>query len=270
MPLPVTSKVSSIPTGTSRQAKKRRKAKAEDDTPRAFKRLMAFKQGQNTGAGLDDGKKYKPAKSEHKTPEEAPQIRPGEDLRAFSARVDASLPLAGISSKSQVKDGKDVLGLKVPRTRKERKMHKLYDQWRAEEQKIQDQREEEKELAEEKELDDDAAGTMSASMLNEINSSKKNGKKGRAREEDPWAQLKRDRGEVRNSLNDVAQAPPELHKQQTRLLKVAGAGVNVGSAPKAAGSLRRREELEEARQDVVEAYRRIREHEQRKLDASSN
>jgi hypothetical protein len=231
---------------------------------------MAFKQGRNTDAGLDDGKKSKPAKSEHKAPEEAPRIRPGEDLRAFSARVDASLPLAGISTKTQVRDGKDVLGLKVPRTRKERKMHKLYDQWRAEEQKIQDQKEEEKELAEERELENDAAGITSTSMLNDINDSKKKGKKGRAREEDPWAQLKKDRGEARHSLHDVAQAPPELHKKQTKLLKIAGAGVNVGSAPKAAGSLRRREELEEARQDVVEAYRRIREHEQRKLDARNN
>lgn len=268
MPLPVTSKASALPTGTSRQAKKRRKAKGDDDAPRAFKRLMAFTQGRKFGSGLDDGKSAKPAARESQPAGQTPQIRPGEDLRAFSARVDASLPLAGISTKASVKDGKDVLGLKVPRTRKERKMHKLYDQWRAEEQKIQERREEEKELAAEKELENDAADITSLSMLDDAGAKRKRGKKGGAREEDPWAQLKKQRGEIRASLNDVAQAPPELHKRQTKLLKVAGAGVNVGSAPKSAGSLRRREELEEARQDVVEAYRRIREHEQRKLDAN--
>lgn len=271
MPLPVNSKGASTASGTSRQAKKRRKAKSEDDAPRAFKRLMAFSSGKKFHSGLDNGKSQSASKAEPSESREALQIKPGEDLRAFAARVDAAMPLSGVSTKSGIKGAKELDGIKVQRTRKERKMHKLYDQWREEERKIQDQKEEEKELAAERELENDGAGIMSTSILDEEDGHKK--KKGKKRgkdilDDDPWAGLKKQRGEAKHSLNDVVQAPPELHKKTSKLLKVVGtATVNVGSAPKAAGSLRRREQLEEERQDVVEAYRRIREHEQRKLDA---
>ncbi|KAJ6784198.1 hypothetical protein PWT90_09212 [Aphanocladium album] len=271
LPLPVNSKNAGPSNGTSRQAKKRRQAKSDDDAPRAFKRLMAFSSGKKFHSGLDDGRNKKPTTTEASQANEKLQIKPGEDLRAFAARVDAAMPLAGISTKSGIKGSKDLDGIKVQRTRKERKMHKLYDQWREEEQKIQDQREEEKELAAERELENDGAGILSTSILDDEEGpkKKKKGKRGNnAVEEDPWADLKKKRGEVKHSLNDVAEAPPELHKKQSKLLKIVGtATVNVGSAPKAAGSLRRREQLEEERQDVVEAYRRIREHEQRKIDA---
>ncbi|KAJ3498783.1 hypothetical protein NLG97_g861 [Lecanicillium saksenae] len=270
LPLPVNSKSIGTSTGTSRQAKKRRQAKSDDDAPRAFKRLMAFSSGKKFHSGLDDGRSKKSATTEASQASEKLQIKPGEDLRAFAARVDAAMPLAGVSTKSGIKGGKDLDGIKVQRTRKERKMHKLYDQWREEERKIQDQREEEKELAAERELENDGAGILSTSILDDEDGTKKKkkGKRGKDVDEDPWADLKKKRGEVKHSLNDVAEAPPELHKKQSKLLKIVGtATVNVGSAPKAAGSLRRREQLEEERQDVVEAYRKIREHEQRKLDA---
>ncbi len=271
MPLPVNSKKSTVSNGTSRQAKKRRQAKSDDDAPRAFKRLMAFSSGKKFHHGLDNGNNKNSTTTEPSKRSETLQIKPGEDLRAFAARVDATMPLAGVSTKSGIKGSKDLDGIKVQRTRKERKMHKLYDQWREEEEKIQDQREEEKELAAERELENDGAGILSTSILDdgEGTKKKKKGKRGKAAlDDDPWADLKKKRGEAKHSLNDVVDAPPELHKKQSRLLKVVGtATVNVGSAPKAAGSLRRREQLEEERKDVVEAYRRIREHEQRKLDA---
>ncbi|KAG8416002.1 hypothetical protein J3459_013879 [Metarhizium acridum] len=181
---------------------------------------------------------------------EVPRIKPGEDMRSFSARVDTALPVAGLTKKTKTKDGKDSLGIKVQRTRKERKMHKLYDQWRAEERKIQEQKEEEREPA------------------RETGNKKSRKRKGKGREEDPWIELVRKRGEARIGLHDVAQAPPELHHKKTRKqLEVGGATVDVDSIPKSAGSLRRREELQTARDDVVEAYRKIREHEQAKLDA---
>lgn len=272
MPLPVNSKTTTVSNGTSRQAKKRRQAKSDDDAPRAFKRLMSFSAGKKFHSGLDNGKNKKSTPSEANQSKEKLQIKPGEDLRAFAARVDAAMPLAGVSTKSGIKGGKEIDGIKVQRTRKERKMHKLYDQWREEEQKIQDRREEEKELAAERELENDGEGILSTSILDEGEGSKKKkkGKRGKAADDDdPWAELKKKRGEIKHGLNDVAEAPPELHKKQSKLLKIVGtATVNVGSAPKAAGSLRRREQLEEERQDVVEAYRKIREHEQRKLDAN--
>ncbi|OAA77439.1 urease accessory protein UreD [Akanthomyces lecanii RCEF 1005] len=271
MPLPVNSKKSVVSNGTSRQAKKRRQAKTDDDAPRAFKRLMAFSSGKKFHPGLDNGNKKNSTTIEPSQRSEPLQIKPGEDLRAFAARVDAAMPLAGVSTKSGIKGGKDLEGIKVKRTRKERKMHKLYDQWREEEQKIQDQREEDRELAVERELENDGAGILPTSFLDDEDGTKKKkkGKRGKdASDDDPWADLKKKRGEVKHSLNDVVEAPPELHKKQSRLLKVVGtATVNVGSTPKAAGSLRRREQLEEERKDVVEAYRRIREHEQRKMEA---
>ncbi|OAA66230.1 urease accessory protein UreD [Cordyceps fumosorosea ARSEF 2679] len=270
LPLPVNSKSAGVSSGTSRQAKRRRQAKSDIDAPRAFQRLMAFSSGEKLHSGLDDGKIKKFATTGPTQRSEKLQIKPGEDLRAFAARVDAAMPLAGVSTKSGIKGGKDLEGIKTQRTRKERKMHKLYDQWREEERKIQDKKEEDKELAAERELENDGAGILSTSVLDdeENTTKKKKGRRGKdAADDDPWAELKKKRGEARHGLNDVAEAPPELHKKQSRLLKVVGtATVNVGSAPKAAGSLRRREQLEEERQDVVEAYRRIREHEQRKLD----
>ncbi|EGX92559.1 urease accessory protein UreD [Cordyceps militaris CM01] len=270
MPLPVNSKTS-VSNGISRQAKKRRQAKSDMDAPRAFQRLMAFSSGKKFHPGLDDGKSKKPTETEPRQRGETLQIKPGEDLRAFAARVDAAMPLAGVSTKSGIKGSKDLDGIKTKRTRKERKMHKLYDQWREEELKIQEQREEEKELAAEREIENDGVDILSTSVLDaeEGSNRKKKGKHGKyALEDDPWAELKKKRGELKHGLNDVAEAPPELHKKQSRLLKVVGTTtVNVGSVPQAAGSLRRREQLEEERQDVVETYRRIREYEQRKLDS---
>lgn len=236
---------------------------------------MAVAGGKKIRSGLDDGQNHKTKtpkapQSEQQSATEVPRIRPGEDLRAFAARVDAALPVSGLTRKTIVKDGKDEQGLKVYKTRKERKMHKLYDQWRAEEAKIQERREEELELEAERDLENDGAGVITASYLDDDQGAggRKKKKKGRGNldDDDPWAQLKKKRGEAKVGLHDTAQAPPELNKSKARQLKVqGGATVDVDSIPKAAGSLRRREELQEARDEVLEAYRKIREHEQAKL-----
>ncbi|POR33964.1 Uncharacterized protein TPAR_05815 [Tolypocladium paradoxum] len=276
-PLPVSSSNKGAkrdPQAATRKQRKRRNN--DDDVPRAFKRLMAVAQGKKVQSGLDDGEKAK-AKGKAAAPEdapEAPRIRPGEDLRSFAARVDAALPMAGLAKKTKAKDGKDEIGLKVQRTRKERKMHKLYDQWREEERKIQEKREEGLELEAERDLENDAAGILSSSAFKgdmDEASGKKKGRRRRGKatddDEDPWLELKRKRAEAKVGLHDVAQAPPELHKKLRQQLRVGDAAVDVDNIPKSAGSLRRREELQAVRDDVVEAYRKIREHEQAKLDA---
>lgn len=231
---------------------------------------MAVAQGRRVRSGLDDGKASKAEAIE--TTAEAPRIRPGEDMRSFAARVDAALPVSGLTKKTAIKDGKDEVGLKVRRTKKERKMHKLYDQWRAEDVKIKEKREEEQELAAEAELDDNPSGATSSAYKPDADEAPAQKKSRRRRrngedEDDPWLELKRQRGEAKVGLHDVAKAPPELHKKTTRQLKVAGAAVDVANVPKASGSLRRREELQVTRNEVVEAYRKIREHEQAKLNA---
>ncbi|KAK0614305.1 hypothetical protein B0T14DRAFT_437212 [Immersiella caudata] len=285
-PLPVTSisKKKAPPppkkTGDTKKHILKRKRGGENDEhmPRAFKRLMAFANGKPTRSGLDNGdtpKNKKKAKAKAKEQKEAVQtsekpekdpdlvIRPGESMREFSQRVDAALPVSGLVNKTIAKDGKDPLGLKVRRTKKERKMHKLYDEWREEERKIQEEREEEKELEEEKAMENDAMGvTWKLDMEDQAKGKKKKGKRARligedtGKEDDPWKEIVKKRGEAKVGLNEVAQAPPELIKPGKKLL-VSGAAVEVSDIPKAAGSLRQREELQDIRNDVVASYRKM-------------
>ncbi|KAF4917860.1 hypothetical protein CGCVW01_v009442 [Colletotrichum viniferum] len=267
---------------------KKRKNK-NDDTPRAFKRLMALSQGKKLRSGLDDGQPTKQKRKNNKQagkekPDEPdtgavdavvkegmPKIRPGESMSDFAARVNAALPLSGLVNNT-AKDGKDPVGLKVQRTRKERQMHKLYDLWREEERKIQEQREEEAEEAAERELDEEINGgtfgtfgitraSMQEPSQGGKKKKKKKGKRGKGadREEDPWAVLKKTRGEVKTGLHDVVQAPPELPKISREKLLVRGAAVDVSNVPKSAGSLRQREELQQIREQVVATFRRKKE-----------
>lgn len=256
----------------STELKKRGKSRRKDnDTPRSFRRIMAAAQGKKFRSGLDDGSTTKPAQTQ--PTQEAPRIRPGEDLRSFAARVDAELPVSGLTRKTVVKDGKDEQGVKVYRTRKEMKMHKLYDQWREEERKMKEKHEEELELEAERDLENDGAGVLTAAYLDdeqEPGKKKKKKSRGKQDDDDPWAELKKKRAEGKIGLHDVAKAPPELNKNKSRQLKIKdGAAVDVSNIPKAAGSLRQREELQQVRTDVLEAYRKIREHEQAKLTSKT-
>jgi hypothetical protein len=222
---------------------------------------MSVAQGKKVRSGLDDGEDTKTAKQKA----EELKIRPGEDLRAFAQRVDASLPVAGLTKKTAIKDGKDEQGFKVYRTRKERNMHKLYAQWREEERKIQEQKEEEADEEIGRELDEDPTGAaaIARATLNEATGKRARRKGGKV--DDPWEELKKKRAEAKIAVHDQAQAPPELNKNLTKQIRIKDATADVGNIPKAAGSLKRREELQEARADVLEAYRKIREHEQAKL-----
>jgi hypothetical protein len=268
------------------RANKKRKRKDEtDDTPKAFARLMAFKVGNKLPKGLDDGvresknqKKKRKATAAAAQDDEAeegdkiveekakvaaqtPTIRPGERMSDFSARVDAALPVGGLINKS-AKNGKDPLGLKVGRTKTERRMHRMYDEWREQDRKIKEQREEALELAEEEALDED--GQVRWKVDIEAQNAGKKSRKGRKKkligelddgDDDPWAKLKSARGEAKVGLNDVVQAPPTFKQLPKEKFKVRGARVEVEDVPRASGSLRRREELGEVRRSVVEGYR---------------
>ncbi|MBE3046522.1 hypothetical protein IMZ48_29140 [Candidatus Bathyarchaeota archaeon] len=220
------------------QAAKRKKGRGkDDDTPKAFKRLMAFTSGKmKTRSGLDDGidrrpKGAKPGEEpkpevEPKPEEETavPTILPGETLSDFAARVDAAIPVAGLINKTG-KGGKDPVGLKAFRTRKEKKMHKLYATWREEEVKIQDQKEEELELIAERELESgnqwSGAGAGAPRDWDPVTKGngkkRKRGGKGKNKEEDPWEELRRLRGEKKVKFGDVAQAPPSLQAMSAKL-----------------------------------------------------
>ncbi|KAK4460690.1 hypothetical protein QBC42DRAFT_228950 [Cladorrhinum samala] len=267
-----------------KKSQKRKRAEGKsDDAPRAFKRLMAFKDGKLPRSGLDNGDAPKgkaKKKAEKKAvaaaekaadevkskPSEAAtgelKIRPGEKLWEFNQRVDAALPISGLVTKTAVKDGKDPLGIKVKRTLKERKMHNMYAEWREMDRKFKEKREEEMELEEEKELENEEMGVTWKLDQEAQGKKKKKGKRAKyigeenGPEGDPWEEIKKKRGEKKVGLNDVAQAPPELKKPKLNSL-VRGAKVEVSDIPKAAGSLRQREELQGIREDVVAQYRKL-------------
>ncbi|KAG4427753.1 hypothetical protein IFR05_016766 [Cadophora sp. M221] len=281
--------------GTGAGNKKRKRKDTDDDTPKAFQRLMAFAQGKKLPKGLDDGvrvtkteekKRRKIAaaaaagegegeveiiveKEKEKAKEgvNMPTIRPGERMSDFSARVDAALPVAGLINKS-VRSGKDPLGLKVGRTKTEKRMHRMYDEWRAEEARIQERRQEAMEIAEEEEEDEDGqvrwkeSSTTTGTTGGGGGKKKKKGK-GKKKilgeiddgEDDPWANVGKSRGEVKAGLNDVVLAPPTFTKPPREKFKVRGARVEVEDVPRKSGSLRRREELGGVRREVVQGYR---------------
>lgn len=75
-------------------------------------------------------------------------------------------------------------------------------------------------------------------------------------DEDPWKVLEAKR-EKPKGLHDVVQAPPELKpvREKFKTKKMNGAKVDVDNVPGKSGSLARREELGQARKDVIERYR---------------
>ncbi|KAI1376446.1 hypothetical protein F4677DRAFT_418571 [Hypoxylon crocopeplum] len=260
------------PNKLNKNLKRKRGTAQKDDAPRAFKRLMAFAGGKKPRSGLDNGdepagkkKKKKAAAASNPAPEtkddsQLPKIRPGERMSEFAARVDAALPVGGLINKS-VRNGKDPLGLKTWQTMKEKKMQKLYDEWREEDRKLKEKKEEELELQAEKELEEAEQGVTW--KLDAQGGGKKKGKRakylGEAADgdEDPWEALKKKRGETRPGLHDVVQAPPEFSVKPQRRVTVRGAAVEIDGIPKAAGSLRRREELQTVRDDIVASYRKM-------------
>ncbi len=263
---------------TEKKLKRKRDGCKADDAPRAFKRLMAYTGGGKPRSGLDNGEETSGKNKKRKTAQaaasggqtrdahEVPTIQHGERMSDFAARVDVALPISGLVNKS-ARDGKDPLSLKVWRSNKERKMHKLYDEWREDERKMKEKREEELELEAEKEMEEEGAGvSWKLNMQREVSSAGKKKKKGkRAKylgemddvEEDPWEELRKKRGETRAGLHDVVQAPPEFAMKPGKKTTVRGAAVEVGDIPKAAGSLRRREELQSVRADVLASYRKM-------------
>ncbi|KAI1002105.1 hypothetical protein K3495_g6096 [Podosphaera aphanis] len=267
---------STLDNGERSNKKRKRKNVNEDDTPKAFLRLMAFQEGKKLPKGLDDGLKATKSKKkrqlakddENQAPQapvhtQIPSIRPGEKMSEFSARVDAALPVSGLINKS-TRGKKDPLGLKMGRTKTERRMQKMYDEWRIEDARRKEKRLEIAELAEEEEMDENGQVQWKLDMPMLAPKRGKKNKKGKRKrligevddgEDDPWAKIKKDRNEIRPGLHDVVQAPLTITKLPKEKLKVRGAAVKVGNIPKASGSLRRREELNEIRKSIVEGYR---------------
>ena len=260
------------PTSKSSVKRKRsRKDAIDNDIPRAFSRLMAFRQGIKPPSGLDDGiikskkrKRVSRVSEDAAPPEitslgfEIPKIQPGERMTEFAARVDVALPVSGLIGRG-TKGVRNLPGVKAPQTKMERRMQRMQKEWREVEAKRKERSEEA--------LEDVESGEEGAA-LDTMMSTSKSGKKGKRRrgngDDDPWAALAQARGKTSSTpgglvgLHDVVQAPPQFLKAPTEKFRIQnGAKVDVSEIPSAAGSLRRREELGQARRSVVEGYRQM-------------
>lgn len=253
----------------TRQRKDKKKTKriegyGEDDTPKAFSRLMQLGRTGKGVKGLDNGdrprgKKRKANDDEKQSAQkaqpakpapEAPKILPGERMSDFAARVDQSLPVSGLARK-----GKNIEGVKERRTKTEKRIQKMISDWREEEEKIQDREQEERDLAEIEEDEEKAMWEDKTAPIPTQGGGKKKGKRKAQDDDDPWAVLKTKRDEPKG-LHDVAQAPPTFKAIPKEKFKVKnGAKVHVADVPTAAGSLRKREELGEERKNIIEKYR---------------
>lgn len=244
---------------------------------------MAFHNGKKLPKGLDDGVRVTKAEKKRKaaaekadgaineqvatavvaTATEMPTIRVGERMSEFSARVDAALPVSGLINKT-ARGGKDPLGLKVSRTKTEKRMHRMYNEWREQDKRIKEKREDEMELAEEEAMDEDGQVKWKLDIDAAAEPGKKKGKGKKKKkmlgefddgDDDPWAQIKRNRAEAKVGLHDVALAPPTFAKLPMEKFKARSTMSNLDSVPTSSGSLRRREELGEVRRSIVNGYR---------------
>ncbi|KAK4692761.1 hypothetical protein P7C71_g4509, partial [Lecanoromycetidae sp. Uapishka_2] len=238
---------------------KRKHASMQDDTPRAFTRLLTGYRPPRSG--LDDGnrpsKKQKPTKlvaDENTAPVlkalPTPTIQPFEPLSLFGARVDAALPFSGLTKKGGGgKEGKE------RQTKTERKMQRMYREWREQDRRRKEKREEE---ADEK-MDEGEEEVLAMKKGKRKSGKKKRGGPGNGQrdddDEDPWAHIQaKPIDEVASraglvGLHDVVLAPPKFSK-----VPRGKKDLNIG---KGEGGLKRQAELAEARRSVVEGYRQM-------------
>ncbi|GAB7347087.1 hypothetical protein MBLNU459_g3218t1 [Dothideomycetes sp. NU459] len=272
--LPV-GKTATIFSDESRKSKRKRSTAPaadsngykHDDMPKAFARLIG-RQGKKLPNALDNGEPRQKSKKRKRGETEAekkpatapkpkhgekqvemPKILPGERLADFNARVDQALPIVGLARK----------GVKERQTKTEKRLQKMYSDWRKEDERIKEKAEEDEELREEEEEERNALyGEESAfPTTNSKGKRKRMIGEERVAKDDPWAELNAKR-EKPKGLHDVAQAPPEFKVIPKEKFKVRnGAKAEVADVPNASGSLKRREELGAERKSIIEQYRAI-------------
>ncbi|KAL9623449.1 MAG: hypothetical protein Q9160_002342 [Pyrenula sp. 1 TL-2023] len=149
------------------------------------------------------------------------KIKPHERLSDFAARVDQSLPVVGLKAKGA--QSRDPLNLKKQRTKHERHLLRLQNQWREEEQR--------RKTKQEDAIDDLEDAKEEDALLwgpSTVDAVPRKGKKQRmkmAGNEDPWAEIARKRkvqGTEQRNLHDVVQAPPRLGRIKARLKNQGG------------------------------------------------
>lgn len=270
----------------------RRKNATEDDTPKAFLRLMQFQTtGKRAPSGLETGESTKKRKrnatekatesnkkatpTPAKTPaqptpaeKQSMKILPGERLAEFSARVDREMPLSQMTKSTKTSEAK--ANEQRKQTKHEKHLRRLQSGWREEEAKIKEREQEEREeregemeveLQQWKDWEIEAGGKAKKRAVAAKKKKHKNGGDGGADsgddDPDPWAKLKKRDQERKKNPFEVAPAPPSLVKPREIFKVRGGAKVDVANVPSAVGSLRRREELAGERRNIVEEYRKL-------------
>ena len=268
-PLPV-KKLTTTTAKSGTKPAKRKHAQMQDDTPRAFTRLLGDYRPPRSG--LDDGiRRSKKARKESHleskpdtatlTPTMAavPVIQPREPLSSFAARVDAALPFSGLSKSS----GAAKEGGTERQTKTERKMQKMQKEWREEDRRRKEKRQQE--------MDEDVDDEVLDDLMKPTTKGKSKGAKKKRKgndhggeiddDDDPWAHIAAKRLEENNAktasgfgsglvgLHDVVLAPP-------RFSRVPKGRESLGMR-KGVGGLKRQQELSEARMTVVEGYRQM-------------
>lgn len=269
-PLPV-KKLVTTPGKSGPKPAKRKHAQLQDDTPRAFTRLLGDYRPPRSG--LDDG--MRPSKKARKkckckpgskpdtvplapAPAAVPTIQPREPLSSFAARVDAALPFSVLSKKG----GAAKEGGRERQTKTERKMQKMQKEWREEDRRRKEKLEEEgDENVDEQGLDELVKTATKGKRKGGKKKRKGNNQGGEVDDDDdPWAHIAAKRLEEEDAktapgsgsglvgLHDVVLAPPRFSrvpKGKENLGKDSGVG------------LKRQQELSEARMTVVEGYRQM-------------
>lgn len=258
--------------------------------------------GRKPPKGLDDGapasmkpKRNANANNTGQNPIEpgsvVPTILPCESLSAFSARVDAAIPVSGLAKPKR--NSAVELGLRQRQTKMEKRMQRIQAEWREAAAKRKEKLAEKEEEAE-KENERDGGSGDGVRRIGCINSNaraekkiKGNGKskhrKGLAAtyenddvgDDEPWAVIAAKRLENSSTtasglrsgglvgLHDVVLAPPKFSKVPKE--KNITGNTDIGrtwhvKSPLEKHSmigLKRQEELGEARRSVVDSYRRM-------------
>jgi len=200
-----------------------------------------------------------PPPSTRKKPEQQQpklQILPGESLRAFNRRVDASMPIPLKGSKTSKTSPIDPLPTSKSKSKQQATSTPADD-------------------PEEEDYSDYVTDSSSTYSLDSHGDPRpktfrpraprppqkrtpgqKKKPKPRGPSPDPFAILLEKRGKAK--FGETAEAPPELRVKPKEILRAPrGVGVDVGGIPKAVGSIARREMLAEERRGVVERYREM-------------
>jgi hypothetical protein len=235
--------------------------------------MVFAKTGKGIRSGLDDGTRGtkrkrdgeaekvaapKPSSNEADAENQAKplQIQPGERLAEFSARVNQALPLTGVKAK-----GKKVEGINERLTKHDKRLRRMQAQWREDDIKIREKEDEQKELAEDQ-WEEKVSGLdkEAQDLMLTLKEGRKRNKKRKGKilgevddgEDDPWAVLNSKRN-APQGVFDVAKAPPRFEKKPREVFKDR----SVKDVPKAAGSLRRRENMGATRAEIIQSYRDI-------------